>query len=133
MLKKRLKNRNLSYYYDYTLINNFMNQDFQYLLSLIFCIILVIKLFIYEKQKQTDLYFYISRKQIKKIFISKILMILLFTFISSLLLLIESYLIYYFLGMKNGYFNHFMHHLILCMNPIIFLYSFILFVIIFFV
>ena len=37
-----------------------MNQDFQYLLSLIFCIILVIKLFIYEKQKQTDLYFYIS-------------------------------------------------------------------------
>ena len=94
MLKKRLKNRNLSYYYDYTLINNFMNQDFQYLLSLIFCIILVIKLFIYEKQKQTDLYFYISRKQIKKIFISKILMILLFTFISSLLLLIESYLIY---------------------------------------
>ena len=43
MLKKRLKNRNLSYYYDYTLINNFMNQDFQYLLSLIFCIILVIK------------------------------------------------------------------------------------------
>ena len=68
MLKKRLKNRNLSYYYDYTLINNFMNQDFQYLLSLIFCIILVIKLFIYEKQKQTDLYFYISRKQIKKIF-----------------------------------------------------------------
>ena len=27
MLKKRLKNRNLSYYYDYTLINNFMNQD----------------------------------------------------------------------------------------------------------
>ena len=128
MLKKRLKNRNLSYYYDYTLINNFMNQDFQYLLSLIFCIILVIKLFIYEKQKQTDLYFYISRKQIKKIFISKILMILLFTFISSLLLLIESYLIYYFLGM-----NHFMHYLILCMNPIIFLYSFILFVIIFFV
>lgn len=73
-----------------------MNQDFQYLLSLIFCIILVIKLFIYEKQKQTDLYFYISRKQIKKIFISKILMILLFTFIFSLLLLIESYLIYYF-------------------------------------
>ena len=68
MLKKRLKNRNLSYYYDYTLINNFMNQDFQYLLFLIFCIILVIKLFIYEKQKQTDLYFYISRKQIKKIF-----------------------------------------------------------------
>ena len=115
MLKKRLKNRNLSYYYDYTLINNFMNQDFQYLLSLIFCIILVIKLFIYEKQKQTDLYFYISRKQIKKIFISKILMILLFTFISSLLLLIESYLIYYFLGMKNGLFqplyalSHFMY------------------------
>ncbi|WP_370773243.1 hypothetical protein [Faecalibacillus intestinalis] len=102
MLKKRLKNRNLSYYYDYTLINNFMNQDFQYLLSLIFCIILVIKLFIYEKQKQTDLYFYISRKQIKKIFISKILMILLFTFISSLLLLIESYLIYYFLGLITG-------------------------------
>ena len=64
MLKKRLKNRNLSYYYDYTLINNFMNQDFQYLLSLIFCIILVIKLFIYEKQKQTDLYFYISRENI---------------------------------------------------------------------
>ena len=115
MLKKRLKNRNLSYYYDYTLINNFMNQDFQYLLSLIFCIILVIKLFIYEKQKQTDLYFYISRKQIKKIFISKILMILLFTFISSLLLLIESYLIYYFLGMKNSLFqplyalSHFMY------------------------
>lgn len=115
MLKKRLKDRNLSYYYDYTLINNFMNQDFQYLLSLIFCIILVIKLFIYEKQKQTDLYFYISRKQIKKIFISKILMILLFTFISSLLLLIESYLIYYFLGMKNGLFqplyalSHFMY------------------------
>lgn len=115
MLKKRLKNRNLSYHYDYTLINNFMNQDFQYLLSLIFCIILVIKLFIYEKQKQTDLYFYISRKQIKKIFISKILMILLFTFISSLLLLIESYLIYYFLGMKNGLFqplyalSHFMY------------------------
>lgn len=133
MLKKRLKNRNLSYYYDYTLINNFMNQDFQYLLSLIFCIILVIKLFIYEKQKQTDLYFYISRKQIKKIFISKILMILLFTFISSLLLLIESYLIYYFLGIKMAYFNHFMQYLILCMNPIIFLYSFILSVIIFFV
>ena len=92
-----------------------MNQDFQYLLSLIFCIILVIKLFIYEKQKQTDLYFYISRKQIKKIFISKILMILLFTFLSSLLLLIESYLIYYFLGMKNGLFqplyalSHFMY------------------------
>ena len=56
MLKKRLKNRNLSYYYDYTLINNFMNQDFQYLLSLIFCIILVIKLFIYEN-KTNRLYF----------------------------------------------------------------------------
>ena len=69
MLKKRLKNRNLSYYYDYTLINNFMNQDFQYLLSLIFCIILVIKLFIYEKQKQTDLYFYISRKDINDLVI----------------------------------------------------------------
>ena len=95
MLKKRLKNRNLSYYYDYTLINNFMNQDFQYLLSLIFCIILVIKLFIYEKQKQTDLYFYISRKQIKKIFISKILMILLFTFISSLLLFSCGFYLYY--------------------------------------
>ena len=58
---------------------------------------------------------YIFRKQIKKIFISKILMILLFTFISSLLLLIESYLIYYFLGMKNGLFqplyalSHFMY------------------------
>ena len=95
MLKKRLKDRNLSYYYDYTLINNFMNQDFQYLLSLIFCIILVIKLFIYEKQKQTDLYFYISRKQIKKIFISKILMILLFTFISSLLLFSCGFYLYY--------------------------------------
>ena len=133
MLKKRLKNRNLSYYYDYTLINNFMNQDFQYLLSLIFCIILVIKLFIYEKQKQTDLYFYISRKQIKKIFISKILMILLFTFIFFFIIVNRKLSYLLFLGMKMVYFNHFMQYLILCMNPIIFLYSFILFVIIFFV
>lgn len=104
-LKNRLENRRLSYYYDYTLINNFISQDFQYLLLLIFCIILIIKLFITEKQSKTDFYFYTINNQLKKVFLSKIITTILCIIITSLIFLIESYLIYFLLGMKYGLFQ----------------------------
>lgn len=101
MLEK-LKARDLSYYYDYMLMENFINNDFLYLLLLLVVLLLVIKMFLYDKQEGTYFYLNMIGKQKLKIYISKLITLVIFLAIFNILFLLEKYLIYYCLGMKNG-------------------------------
>ena len=102
-LLKTYKQRNLSYYYDYTLINSHLNYNFSFLLSLVLIIMLTTVIFLKEKQEGTVIYYKLVRNGKKKIFIPKIIILILISGLISIIFSLETFIIYFFLGANKGW------------------------------
>ena len=102
-LLKTYKQRNLSYYYDYTLINSYLNYNFSFLLSLVLIIMLTTVIFLKEKQEGTVIYYKLVRNGKKKIFLPKIIILILISGLISIIFSLETFIIYFFLGADKGW------------------------------
>lgn len=102
-LLKTYKQRNLSYYYDYTLINSHLNYNFSFLLSLVLIIMLTTVIFLKEKQEGTVIYYKLVRNGKKKIFLPKIIILILISGLISIIFSLETFIIYFFLGANKGW------------------------------
>lgn len=102
-LLKTYKERNLSYYYDYTLINSYLNYNFSFLLSLVLIIMLTTVIFLKEKQEGTVIYYKLVRNGKKKIFLPKIIILILISGLISIIFSLETFIIYFFLGANKGW------------------------------
>ena len=102
-LLKTYKQRNLSYYYDYTLINSHLNYNFSFLLSLVLIIMLTTIIFLKEKQEGTVIYYKLVRNGKKKIFLPKIIILILISGLISIIFSLETFIIYFFLGANKGW------------------------------
>lgn len=100
---KTYKQRNLSYYYDYALINSYLNYNFSFLLSLVLVIMLNTIIFLKEKQEGTVIYYKLVRNGKKRIFLPKIVTLILISGITSIMFLLETFIIYFFLGADKGW------------------------------
>lgn len=102
-LLKTYKERNLSYYYDYTLINSYLNYDFSFLLSLVLIIMIIIVIFLKEKQDGTVIYYKLISNGKKRIFLPKIITLILISGITSIIFSLETFIIYFLLGANKGW------------------------------
>lgn len=102
-LLKTYKQRNLSYYYNYTLINSYLNYNFSFLLSLVLIIMLTTVIFLKEKQEGTVIYYKLVRNGKKKIFLPKIIILILISGLISIIFSLETFIIYFFLGADKGW------------------------------
>lgn len=101
-LLKIYTTRNLSCYYDYTLMSDYINHEFSFLLTLVVVMMISITIFLKESQDGTMIYFKVIRNGRKRIFWPKVFTLIIFSFGISILFSIENYIIYYFLGANKG-------------------------------
>lgn len=99
----KYQERTLSYYYDYTLIEYYINHDFSYLLSLVMVIMVIVQIFLSEKQNGTIVYYDLVRNGKQRVLLPKIIVLLLMSIIISLLFSFENFIVYYFLGANKGW------------------------------
>ena len=102
-LLKTYGERNLSYYYDYTLINSYINYEFSFFISLVLIIMITVVIFLKEKQDGTIIYYKLVRNGKKRIFIHKIMVLILTSGITSIIFSLETFIIYFFLGANMGW------------------------------
>lgn len=102
-LLEKYEIRGISYFYDYTLINNLIDNDFSYLLSLIMIIMITINIFLKEKQDGTFVYYKLVKNGVKRIFNPKIVTLTILCIIISISFSISKHLTYYVLGATKGW------------------------------